>query len=250
MIVLYFTATGNNLYVAKRIGGKYYSIPKLIKENKYDFEDDKIGIVFPTYNLGVPKIVEEFLNKAKLKSKYIFAVTSYGAFSGGTAKHVLDIGERNGIQFSYVNEILMIDNYIPVFDIDKEREKEPKKKIEQNLEKIVKDIEDGKQYIKKHAPIRKLIEKLIVIYNSKNQESLEKNFYVEGECNKCKICEKVCPVDNIEVGIQPYFNNNCQNCLACINHCPQNIIRFLGEKSEARFINQNVKLKEIIEANN
>ena len=71
MKILYFTATGNNLYVAKRIGDEYYSIPKLIKEGRFDFEDEKIGIVFPVYNIGVPKIVEEFLNKVRLKSKYI-----------------------------------------------------------------------------------------------------------------------------------------------------------------------------------
>ena len=30
MKILYFTATGNSLYVAKRIGDEYYSIPKII----------------------------------------------------------------------------------------------------------------------------------------------------------------------------------------------------------------------------
>lgn len=35
MKVLYFTATGNNLYVAKRIGGEYYSIPKLIYDKVF-----------------------------------------------------------------------------------------------------------------------------------------------------------------------------------------------------------------------
>ena len=44
--------------------------------------------------------------------------------------------------------------------------------------------------------------------------------------------------------------NNCQRCLACTNNCPHNAIRVKKEKSKTRFINQNVKLKEIIEANN
>ncbi|SPW87228.1 Uncharacterised protein [Enterococcus faecium] len=33
MTILYFTATGNSLYVAKRLGGKLISIPQMIKEN-------------------------------------------------------------------------------------------------------------------------------------------------------------------------------------------------------------------------
>lgn len=248
MKVLYLTATGNSLYVSKRMGGEYYSIPKLIKEGRFDFEDEKIGIVFPTYNNGVPKIVENFLNKVKLKSKYIFGIATYGMYAGAATRHLLDIGKRNGIEFSYINEIVMIDNYIPGFDINKELEKEPKKEIEKNLGKIIKDIEEEKKYIKKHSFItdglRMLNEKLFYDAN------FEKNFIVENNCNGCKTCEKVCPVNNIKVDKKPVFMNNCQQCLACAHNCPQRAISVKKEKSKARFINQNLTLKEIIDSNN
>jgi ferredoxin len=248
MKILYFTATGNSLYVAKNIGSEYYSIPKLLKEGIFDFEDEKIGIVFPTYNTGVPKIVEKFLNKANLKSKYIFGIATYGFYAGSATRHLLQIGKRNGIEFSYINEILMIDNYLPGFDMNKELEKEPKKQIKANLEKIIKDIEEGKEYIKKHSfmsdSLRVINENLF--YNNQ----FEKNFVVEDNCNGCKTCEKVCPVNNIKVDKKPLFMNNCQQCLACTHNCPQKAIRVKNEKSRARFINQNVTLKEIINANN
>lgn len=65
----------------------------------------------------------------------------------------------------------MIDNFIPGFDINKERKKEPKKKIEENLEKIIEDIKSGKKYIKKHSfiadGIRALNEKFFSIMNLK-----------------------------------------------------------------------------------
>lgn len=248
MKILYFTATGNNLYLAKRIGNEYYSIPKLIKERRFEFEDEKIGIVFPVYFLGVPEIVEEFLNKAKLKSKYIFAVASYGGFSGAATRHLLEIGKRNGIEFSYINEILMVDNYLPMFDINKEIEKEPKKNIEENLQKIIWDIQFKREYINKHSIIRNSIRFLMKNLSKKSQ--FEKKFSIENNCNSCKICEKVCPVDNIQVHNKAVFKDNCQQCLACINHCPQKAIRIKGEKSTARFINQNIRLREIIDANN
>jgi NAD-dependent dihydropyrimidine dehydrogenase PreA subunit len=60
----------------------------------------------------------------------------------------------------------------------------------------------------------------------------------------------VCPVNNIKVDKKPLFMNNCQRCLACTNNCPHNSIRVNNEKSKTRFINQNVTLKEIINANN
>lgn len=248
MKILYFTATGNNLYVSKRIGGEYYSIPKLIKEGKFDFEDEKIGIVFPSYNNGVPEIVEKFLDKSKLKSKYVFGIATYGLYAGATTRHLLEIGRRNGIEFSYVNELLMIDNFLPGFDINKELEKEPKKKIEENLEKIVKDINEGKKYIKKHSFVSDGIR--VISKKFFYDKEFEKNFIVENNCTGCKVCKKVCPVDNIKVDKKPVFKDNCQHCLACIHNCPQRAISLKTEKSKKRFINQNITLKEIIDSNN
>jgi ferredoxin len=247
MKILYFTATGNNLYVAKRIGDEYYSIPKLIKEGRFDFEDEKIGIIFPVYNIGVPKIVEEFLNKVRLKSKYIFGIATYGAFSGSTTTHLLEIGKRNGIEFSYINELIMVDNYLPGFDMNKQIQGQAKKNIEENLEKIIKDIEEGRKYIKKHNIIK---EGLRVLADKFYDNEFEKNFSVDNNCNGCKTCERVCPVDNIKVNKKPVFNNNCQHCLSCIHNCPKRSISIKKEKNKVRFVNENITLKEIIDSNN
>ncbi|MDT8719720.1 4Fe-4S ferredoxin [Clostridium sp. 19966] len=246
MKILYFTATGNNLYVAKRFGDEYYSIPKLIKEGRFDFADEKIGIVFPVYNIGVPKIVEEFLSKVRLKSKYIFGIATYGAFSGAATTHLLEIGKRNGIEFSYINELIMVDNYLPGFDMNKQIQGQAKKNIEENLDKIIKDIEEGRKYIKKHTIIK---EALRVFADKFYDNEFEKNFSVDNNCNGCKTCERVCPVNNIKVDKKPVFNNNCQHCLSCIHNCPKRAISIKKEKNKVRFINENITLKEIIDSN-
>lgn len=59
MKIFYFTGTGNSLYIAKKFGGELYSIPQVLKGNEYVFEDEKIGIIFPTYGFSVPTIVKK-----------------------------------------------------------------------------------------------------------------------------------------------------------------------------------------------
>ncbi|MDR1074021.1 MAG: hypothetical protein LBL45_10170, partial [Treponema sp.] len=70
MTVFYFSATGNSLYVAKTIGGKLYSIPQLLKDKQFNFEDDVVGFIFPIYSFGLPKIVQKFFENIKFKSTY------------------------------------------------------------------------------------------------------------------------------------------------------------------------------------
>ena len=55
MKTCYFTATGNSLYVARRIGGEALSIPKLMREDKIEIEDDVVGIVCPIYGGQMPR---------------------------------------------------------------------------------------------------------------------------------------------------------------------------------------------------
>ncbi|MFC2662882.1 MAG: 4Fe-4S ferredoxin, partial [Eubacterium sp.] len=82
MTILYFSATGNSLFTAKKIGGNLLSIPQLVREKKYDIEDDVIGIVCPTYCADAPRMVQEYLNQARLKADYTFFISTYGYNAG------------------------------------------------------------------------------------------------------------------------------------------------------------------------
>ena len=51
-IILYFTATGNSLYIARQLADEnteLLSIPQMVKQGRRDFEADEIGIVYPIY---------------------------------------------------------------------------------------------------------------------------------------------------------------------------------------------------------
>lgn len=251
MTVLYFTATGNGLYITKKIGGTLVSIPKAIKEGQYQFSDDKIGLVFPIYGWAVPQYICEFLQKVKLDSPYIFGVMSYGMISGGAAGHLQRIASENGIRLSYVNILQMVDNYLPGFEMGAQLAGEPKKEIDRHLDAIVADIHAGKQWLPKDSFVKRLVTKKNLQSNPfATGAGLAVKYTVEDTCNHCGICAKVCPVDNIQVAdAKPAFGLNCISCLACIQNCPQNSIHLPNEKSRARFRNQHIKVSEIIEAN-
>ena len=81
-MILYFSATGNCKYVASRLSGHFeqemLSITECIRENKYSFEDEMIGVISPAYFWGLPSIVKEFLEKASFKTDYLYFISTYG----------------------------------------------------------------------------------------------------------------------------------------------------------------------------
>ncbi len=251
MTILYFTGTGNSLYAAKRIGGELVSIPQAVKENRYEFEDDKIGIIAPCYGFTVPKMVTEFLSKAKLNSPYIYLIVTYGNNAGDAAAWVTNYAAKYGIKISYAATLLMIDNYLPQYDLREQYKME--KHTEESLDQLIADINELKQEVAKSSAGMRVTTKLmragmehITFLNS------PKEFSVNDDCINCGICTKVCPRGNIDLsGEKPVFHDSCEFCLGCVNNCPKKAIQVKRDKNkgEERYRNQHISVKEIIEAN-
>ncbi|NDV22997.1 EFR1 family ferrodoxin [Desulfovibrio sp. JC022] len=264
MKVLYFSATGNSLYIAKSIGGELCSIPQMVKEGTYEFTDEKIGIIFPLHAWSVPPYIVDFLKKATFNCDYLFAVVTYGIYSGAVAKHLSDIADEAGFGFSYISRIRMVDNYLPTFDMKKQVAKEPKKQIEKHLEAIKSDIAASKKGTLKEncfdkAAMNYMFRRDGKPFNKKRLkvhvvgEGIENYVFVEDSCTQCGVCASVCPVNNIEMDMKNgkiALSDKCFMCFACVHNCPSNAIHIKGEVSSARFRNSHVTLKEIIHSNN
>jgi len=250
MTVFYFTATGNSLYVAKRLGGKLLSIPQVLKTSETAYSDDVIGIVCPCYAGGIPRIVNRFLNKATLKSEYIFTIMTYGNEQTSALDQMKKYGAAQGVRFNYMNSILMVNNYLPMFNVEEEIVKIPQKNIENAINAVIKDVLSKKQYILPTSCANKFWG---AVFRSGAKKMTGGNsdirFTVNDVCTSCGICAKLCPVSNITVGNNVVYHHQCEGCLACIHHCPAGAIHIKGEKNGKRFCNGNIGLEEIIAAN-
>lgn len=247
MTIFYFTATGNSLAIAKRIGGKLISIPQVIDLNNTHYKDDVIGVIFPIYSLAPPKMVRQFLENTKLEANYTFAIGTYGNMSGACMHNVQKLAEKNGYHFNYANELFMLDNFLPVFEVGTEIKKLPKKKVEEMTEKIVQDI-NARKHRQAGASLGAKALSSAMNLMPVNEKGAQK-YIINEKCNQCGTCTKVCPAKNIRVTSKVEFSDHCASCYACLHLCPQNAIHLKNEKSGKRWRNPEVSLSEIIKAN-
>ena len=251
MTVCYFTASGNCLYVAKRIGGTLLSIPQFMKQDSIEITDDAVGIVAPVYAVEMPMMVKEFLIKAKIKTYYFFFVYTYGSGYAEAFAHVELVCREKGLKLSYINAIQMVDNYLPGFEMQNQIDTLPKKNVEGQIEKLFSDIADRSETPVKIGAVNKaqmaMYQKMLAKRILRKDTARE--YIVNDNCTRCGICAKVCPADNITVTDKVYFANKCEVCYACLHNCPQNAIHMKNERSAVRFRNEHITLKDIILAN-
>ena len=255
MKILYFTATGNCLYVAKQLGGELLSIPQLQKNGVYDITDDVVGIVAPIYCFDVPRPVRFYLEKAVINASYVFTVLTYGKFPMAAVTQMKEILAKKNVRLDYANEVKMVDNFLPLFNIDNELKTKKDAVIDAQIDRIKGDINGQKHFIKKkNAFLRYMTNKLSrTMRSGSGVEVLKRNesrFTVNENCNGCGTCRKVCPMNNIAGGDKPEYQHRCEFCLACIHLCPRNAIHLQNEKSGRRFRNPHIALTDIINANN
>lgn len=253
MTILYFTATGNSLSVAKAVGGTLKSIPQLIENNEYMIEDDAIGIIVPCFGFSIPRIVSRYLGQATLKADYIFAGVTSASMPGNAVGEINRLLKKNGAYLDYAMDIFMMNNYLVWSAMEDELELLKEKNVDEQILKFVNDINGRIRYLPKKSLVNKLCTYFAdysrFSHSDKKTSNFDKNFTIDNNCIGCGICEKVCPIHNISVDKIPTFSHKCEACLACIHNCPKTAIHYVKEKSTGRYRNDKVSLKEIIESN-
>lgn len=266
-IILYFTGTGNCLYVARSLADDHtrlLSIPRLVKQGVYTLEADEIGIVYPVYGHMPPNMVRRYISKVTLRAQYTFAVLTYGNRKCNAVEIWDSISREAGCPFNYITTMIMVDNWLPNFDMNEQMKID--KGIPASLKRIAADIAAHRQW---HEPVtdieRRQHDGFMQLSGLDPREGFLMHsadcFVVTDSCIDCGVCTEVCPRGNYSLtarGVQ--VAGDCDFCFACIQNCPQKAIRFNPESGvpllahgevnpQARYRNEHVSLWDIKNAN-
>lgn len=212
------------------VGRTVVEYSAMVKQNRYEFEADEIGLVYPIYGHMPPNMVRNFIKKAKLKAAYKFAVLTYGARKCDSVEIWNDISSKAGNKFDYINTLIMVDNWLPNFDMNEQIKID--KHIPENLRQITEDLSQRRHW---HEPVSEEERQMHAGFMARSGldpevgflKRSENYFVVTKNCIDCGACTDVCPRGNYEFtsnGIK--MQGDCDFCFACIQNCPQKAIQF------------------------
>lgn len=249
-MLFYFTATGNCLSIAKRIEEKPISIAQELKKEELSYEDESIGIIAPIYGGELPHIVRRFLSKAHFKTDYMYMILTYGMNDSVACEWAYYYAKSQRVNIDYIHTLQMVDNYIPAFDMNEQ--KAMNKHIDEQFTTIIKEINERKHDI----PVPSQQARELYEMASRRPDQVNNGSQITIDTNKCigcSMCTLVCPIGNFYLEDKKAHRKSttCEFCLACAHHCPRKaIFTAISDKNpDARYINENIKISEIIEAN-
>lgn len=233
-IIVWFSATGNTLYLAKRFqDAELIYVDELLTGTKTIPEDtERLGILFPVYGNGLPFPMRIFIQEYLAKRDnshlgYIFSISTNGGSPMGAEWNAEKELQDIGLALSYSATVKLPDGYLPLLknSPDEAKTKEMQEQAEFKIQKILKDVENEEIQIP-HRPLFALVLRKAA-HRFNRIRPVSKRMSITDKCNGCSICSKVCPMDNITIqNGKASYGDRCLSCFACYHHCPQTAITF------------------------
>ncbi len=241
--ILYFSSTGNSLYIAKKvkekIGGEIKYIPNY---NGTGREYEELIIVTPIYSYGMPTPVYDLLPRLD-KKKPIIVIQNYGGMAARADYLFFDYA-KNTCKLNVVcmYKVKMVENFTLYFTVPKYYQNMQLKKCVGRVDKIIDKLSKYEYVLPKKTKTRK--EKYLK--NKSNWHLIGRDFCANSNCVKCGKCINICPVRNISMKDDKItFGDKCIACLGCYHRCPKKAIVFKNKNKKFRYVNPYIDEQEI-----
>ncbi len=251
--VFWFSGTGNSLAVAKRLAAATAAeacLPIAAATASSVGIHDHLILVFPVYAWGVPAIVERFI--AGLPSAVATRATvvvTHGGAPGPAAAVAATLLEGKGVAQIATHAVRMVDNFPPFGGPPKPATCD--KRLQLAEAKIASLCAAAAAGAPASGPRRQLLGRFLGRpLNALFRRWIKggyRHFRKTAACTGCGLCERLCPVANIEmVDGRPVWHARCEFCFACFHWCPESAVAF-GRcgPGRRRFHHPAVEAKEL-----
>lgn len=253
--IYYFTGTGNSLWAARALAtalddATLTPMVRAMAEGETSPVEDRVVLVFPVYMYRMPHIVVKFVSLLQTRAP-VSAVVTMGGDAGDLLTGMKRLCEGRGLKLGYAATVKMQSNYIAFGGApDDERLAEGYRAAETRVSEVADEIGRGTERLDLgHSFVRaKIHPGLLYRLGYKYAAVSDKSYRVNDACDGCGICALVCPVDNLVMADdRPTWNQRCEQCMACLQWCPQEAID-VKEKTQGfrRYHHPEVLSKDIV----
>ncbi len=236
--IFYFSGTGNSFHIAKSIQSHLqdyenetvtlFPITAAALKARPNSSANRIGFIYPTYDLDAPKIVKRFVEAFSflgVTESHVFVYVNSGGMPGNAISSIKKILDAKGISLKSTFDVIYPDNSV-LYPIELgEKLSIADKKHRIDAEKIrTMDSNAISPYSKFSFKYRLMG----TVFDLVTHHYFGfKDIRVNSTCIGCNTCEKVCPADNIVmIDERPSFKSNCEMCFACIHACPKQSLKY------------------------